>query len=363
MEVYAQHLATALQAVAGASLRVDHWHAQAWVGRVQRVRKAAGYVGEQRWIDRLASLTDRYLAYQWQARGKNAHVNHIIDHGYGHLCLGLDCRRTVVTFHDALVLKLGAHELPTDAYPRLTILGQRLNLRATARAARIVVDSESGRRDLLRFVDYPPERIEVIPLGVSRQFRPPGRADGGRRGPEVRILHVGHCGVYKNVETILRCLPLLGKQLGCPVRFVKVGGPFTTSQQVLIDRLQLAGQIEHLGLVPLPELVAAYGRADVLLMPSWHEGFGLPVLEAMACGVPVVAANRASLPEVVGDAGLLVEPDDLDDVVDAVRRIVVDPALRESLRRRGLKRASEFTWERTAEHTLAVYHTVNEECA
>jgi glycosyltransferase involved in cell wall biosynthesis len=220
----------------------------------------------------------------------------------------------------------------------LTILGQRLNLRAAARAARVIVDSQSGRREFVRFVDYPPERIEVIPLGVSRQFRPPECPDGVTQGTEVRILHVGHCGVYKNVETILRCLPLLGKHLGCLVRFTKVGGPVTAPQHVLIDRLQLEGQIEHLGLVTLPELVAAYGRADVLLMPSWYEGFGLPpVLEAMACGVPVVAANRASLPEVVGDAGLLIEPDDLDGVADAVTRIIADPALREDPRQRGLK--------------------------
>jgi len=226
MEVYAQQLTTALQAVGDSTLRIDHWHAHGWMGRVQNTRKAAGYVGEQRWIDRLASYADRYLAYQWQARGKNAQVNHIIDHGYGHLCFSLDCRRTVVTFHDALMLKLGARELPTDAYPRLTILGQRLNLRAAARAARIIVDSQSGRREFLRFVDYPPERIEVIPLGVSRQFRPPECPDGVTQGTEVRILHVGHCGVYKNVETILRCLPLLGKHLGCPVRFTK----YTSSQ-------------------------------------------------------------------------------------------------------------------------------------
>jgi glycosyltransferase involved in cell wall biosynthesis len=113
--------------------------------------------------------------------------------------------------------------------------------------------------------------------------------------------------------------------------------------------------------VTLPELVAAYGQADVLVMPSWYEGFGLPVLEAMACGLPVVAANRASLPEVVGDAGLLVEPDDLDGIAGAVTRIVADPALRADLRQRGLKRASEFTWERTAERTLAVYHAVGAE--
>ena len=150
--------------------------------------------------------------------------------------------------------------------------------------------------------------------------------------------------------------------MGAPFRGcgTKVGGPFTAPQHVLIDRLQLEGQIEHLGLVTLPELVAAYGRADVLLMPSWYEGFGLPVLEAMACGVPVVAANRASLPEVVGDAGLLIEPDDLDGVADAVTRIIADPALREDLRQRGLKRASEFTWERSAQLTLAVYHAVKE---
>jgi len=177
----------------------------------------------------------------------------------------------------------------------------------------------------------------------------------------MRILHVGHCGIYKNIEGILRSIPLLVARLGPQVVFVKVGGPFTRSQLALIDRLGIEQHVQHLGMIPAADLPGVYAGADLLLMPSLHEGFGLPALEAMACGTPVIASNQGSLPEVVGDAALLVEPNDVEQIAAAAERLLTDARLRADLRKKGLKRARTFTWERTARETLAVYQQVYEE--
>jgi len=156
-------------------------------------------------------------------------------------------------------------------------------------------------------------------------------------------------------------VPVLRRRLDRRVVLVKVGGDFTPAQRALIARLGIGADIEHHVHVPLAELPRLYASADVLVQPSLYEGFGLTVLEAMACGTPVVAATGGSLPEVVGDAGLLVPPTDLAALTEAVARVLTDSPLRTWLRARGLERAQAFTWERTARATHAVYREVHEE--
>ena len=355
-EVYGRELADGLRSIGNGSIDLTHWTTSG------RLRRAAASV---RPLARVAAYVDRYLIGQWQARGQDADVNHIIEHGYSHLAFSLDRRRTVVTFHDAVLSKLQARELPVDAYPRLTMLGYRLSLAAIRRVAAVITDSESSRNDFLRFTDCDPSRVYLIPLGVSERFRPVDRKDGDRveerDGRPMRILHVGHCGVYKNIEGILRSIPLLVARLGPQVVFVKAGGPFTRSQLALIDRLGIEQHVQHLGMIPAAALPGVYAGADLLLMPSLHEGFGLPALEAMACGTPVIASNQGSLPEVVGEAGLLVEPNDVEQIAAAAERLLTDAELRADLRKKGLERARTFTWERTARETLAVYRQVYEE--
>ena len=350
MEVYAAALAAALARLTNGP-RVTHCRPRS------RLRPAL-----ERWapLARVSGYFDRYVAYQWHAWRHDADVNHIVDHGYGHLAFGLDPRRTIVTFHDAVLLRAAAGELPADGYARSAVLGHRLSLRAIARVARVIADSESSRADLLRFTGYPPERVRVVPLGVSPMFHPVRPTDRPMDGA-VRLLHVGHCGPYKNVETLLRLVPMLRRRLDRRVVLVKVGGDFTPAQRALIARLGIGADIEHHVHVPLAELPRLYASADVLVQPSLYEGFGLTVLEAMACGTPVVAATGGSLPEVVGDAGLLVPPTDLAGLTEAVARVLTDSPLRTWLRARGLERAQAFTWERTARATHAVYREVHEE--
>jgi glycosyltransferase involved in cell wall biosynthesis len=303
----------------------------------------------------------RYLAYQWSVRDGEGTIDHIVDHGYGHLAFSLDGRRTVVTVHDTILLKLAAGELPGPR-PRWTILGHRVSLRGIGRVARVLTDSEATRQDFLRFTGSDPARVVTVPLGISPHFQPGPDADRDAAGTRpLRILHVGHTGFYKNIEGILRALPPINRTVGRPVVFVKAGTPFTAKQQQLIGELGIGSQVEHLGMVPEAQLPEVYREADLLLMPSWHEGFGLPALEAMACGTPVVVSDRGSLPEVVGEAGLIVNPQDDVQLVYGVVRALTDGRLRAELRQRGLDRARSFTWERTARQTLAQYRAIAQE--
>lgn len=352
-EVYARELASALESLPDPRVRVSHFEPRSRLRRA--LRRAAP-------VARVAGYVDRYLTYQWRARGCDADVSHVVDHGYGHLVYSLDPGRTVVTFHDAMLLKIRAREIPVESYPWFTVLGHDLSLAAIRRAARVIVNSTSTREDLLRLTPVREERVRVVPLGVADRFlrshESDGRQSGRLEGGPVRILHVGHCAPYKNIETILRAIPASCRRLGAPVVFIKAGGRFTRDQQALIGRLGIEHRVEHLGTVPLADLPGVYARADLLLMPSLHEGFGLPALEAMACGTPVVVSNRGSLPEVVGDAGLLVEPHDIEGIARAAERLTTDTDLRADLIRRGRERARAFTWERTARETLAVYEEV-----
>ncbi len=357
-EVYVSELTAGLSSLAAPGLELEHLRPDG------RFRRALGPLAP---AARIGGYLDRYVVYQWRARSYPADVHHVVDHGYGHLGLSLDPCRTVTSFHDAMLLKFRARELPIDRYPYLTVLAHRVDLVAIARAARIIAMSENSRNDLLRFTGVDPGRVRVILQGVSPRFAPSEVEDGEavapiNRGGPPRVLHVGHCGPYKNVEGILRALPRAIRLLGEPIQFVKAGGPFTTAQRALIGKLGIEDHVVHLGPVPDERLPGVYREADLVVMPSLHEGFGLPVLEAMASGTPVVAANRGSLPEVVGDAGLLVDdPTDPDALAGAVVRGLGDAKLRRDLRARGLARAATFTWERTARQTLEVYREVYEE--
>jgi glycosyltransferase involved in cell wall biosynthesis len=178
-------------------------------------------------------------------------------------------------------------------------------------------------------------------------------------GAKKAILHVGHCQPRKNVERLLTALELLNRQR-VAFHFIQVGGVFTPAQRRLLESSGLEHHVRQVSRVSEEDLVRLYNVADVFVLPSLYEGFGLPVLEAMACGTPVVAANAASLPEVVGDAGLLVDPRSPEAIAKAIAQVLGDPALASDLRERGLRRAREFTWERTAEQTMHVYTNIAE---
>lgn len=352
MEAYARHLAAALRAL--------ETPVHLYTPPDGRLRSAA------------ARYWHRYGRYQLAARSLNADINHIVDHGYGHLVFSLDAARTIVTFHDAMLLKLADRALPTEFQPRVTILGHRLSLAGITRAARVIADSESARADLLAHTGIAPERVSVIPLGVEPRFfignqasGPSGNGDrrhaGHSKGARLyapTILHVGSCAFYKNLETILHALPVAMRLLGEPITFLKAGAPFTPEQEALIVHLGIESQVRHLGFIPDADLPILYRRADALVFPSLYEGFGLPVLEAMASGMPVITSNAGSLPEVAGDAALMIDATNRDGLAAAIAQVLGNPTLHADLAHRGVQRAAQFSWHETARRTLAVYQEV-----
>lgn len=299
----------------------------------------------------------RVFVYPVWSRQRQGDVNHVLDHSYGNLLFALDPTRTVVTVHDIAPLLFPGRRLG------LSRLVWRWAWKGTLRARYLITDSEFTRRILVERCRVPPGRIVVVPLGVEPSFHPLSREDVARFRrrygfPNVPILlHVGHTQPRKNLEGLLRALAIAREQIPNLI-LLQAGGRPTARQLRLIESLQLQEAVFFLGYVPNQDLVGLYNLADLFVFPSLYEGFGFPPLEAMACGTPVVASNAASLPEVVGDAGLLVDPKNPGSIAEGIIRVLRDADLVEDLRRRGLERARQFSWKRTAERVLAVYQAV-----
>ena len=234
-----------------------------------------------------------------------------------------------------------------------------LLLEAVRRATIVITASRYTAEQLLAHTPVSPSKLRIIPLGVdpaSSTLSPGGRLLARKRlvgeGYQM-ILSVGVLQTRKNALNALRALETLPEQY----RLVLVGGDGYGSEAIheYIRRQGLAPRVQVRGYVALGELRDLYQSASVLLFPSWEEGFGLPVLEAMMNGLPVVASRAASLPEVGGEAALYVDPHDPRDIAEKVRRAVEDSELRRKMIQQGLERAREFSWRRVAEATLKVY--------
>jgi alpha-1,3-rhamnosyl/mannosyltransferase len=260
----------------------------------------------------------------------------------------------VVTVHD-----LGYLHLP-DAFA----LRDRLALRALvpqslARARHVVTDSEYSRRDILARYRVDPSRVTAIGLAAAPRFRPlpegEVRATLSRHDLEPGyVFSVGRLNRRKNLERLLLAHARLRAQGAAPPPLV-VGGKPDYGAAAVLEGARGAGGVRFVGLIPDEDLPAFYGGARCFVYPSLFEGFGLPVLEAMACGVPVVAADRSALPELVRDAGVLVDPESVEALAGALGGLLGDPARRRDLGRRGLERSRAFSWRETAERTLAAY--------
>ena len=268
---------------------------------------------------------------------------------------------SVVTIHD-----LSAERLRGLGGRRF---GQRFasakTRRNAKRADRVIAHSCSSAADVVACFGVAPERIAVVPLGVGPEFfpEPPPAQERVRArlaaGREGFILFCGSLEPRKDIPTLLRAFARL-PDARHRYRLVLAGGSGRASPEVtgLLAALGLDDAVVLEDYVEVAKLRALYAAATLFVLPSLYEGFGLPVLEAMACGTPVIASNASSLPEVVGDAGLLVPPGDPDALAGAMRRVLGDDDLAADLRRRCLERAKRFTWEETATRTLAVYRAV-----
>jgi glycosyltransferase involved in cell wall biosynthesis len=267
--------------------------------------------------------------------------------------------KRVVTLYDATPF------LFPETHTLLTTLLHRFYVPMTLRNVDAVITiSEVAKLDLVRFLHVPAGRVHVVPLAVDPGFRPVAADESARvvarygLAPPF-VLYVGALEPRKNVPTLLRAFARLRSDFP-NLRLVLCGGQRWDFGPIprAIAQLGLADVVRFTGYVPDADLPALYSAAAVFCFPSLAEGFGLPILEAMACGTPVVCSNASSMPEVAGDAALLVEPTDAEAVAQSIGRVLREPDLAAALRQRGLDRAAQFSWELTAERTLAVYRAV-----
>ena len=271
------------------------------------------------------------------------------------LPLALRCP-SVVTVHDLAFLDPTVHRLRSHLY--LTVLTRQ----AVAKATRIICVSGYTRDRLAATYPATGDRIRVIGEGVdgrfSRQSAEAVQRFRTRFGLEAPyILFVGVLEPRKNLDRLVAAFEIAMRRSGRDDLLVLAGARGWKDESVLrsIDASPVRDRIRLLGYVPEDELAAAYSGAEIFVYPSLHEGFGLPPLEAMACGAPVLTSSTTSLPEVVGDAALCVDPIDVEAIASSIERLLTDAALRERLVRAGSRRVAEFRWDRVAEKTLAVY--------
>lgn len=245
-------------------------------------------------------------------------------------------KRAVVVIHDAAALRM------PGAYSRTYVAYQRAMLPLIARRARLVITvSDFGRAELVELLGIAPERVKVIPAGVDERFRPtvdPAPAQQAYGLDRPYALALGTRSMRKNVAALEAAARALRER---GIEPILAGG-----QRAYLRDSDTS--LRTLGYVSEEHLPALYAGARVLAVPSLHEGFGLPCLEAMASGVPVVAARRGALPETIGDAGLLVDPESDGELADALVAAACDQSLRARLIAAGLRRAAGFPWRRTA---------------
>ena len=272
----------------------------------------------------------------------------------------LPCR-TVVTVHDISYLILPETFSPRDRL--LLSLAVPLSMR---RADRVLTVSEHARGDILKRYRLDPAKVVAIPNGLEARFRP--ERDAARiaairqhyRLPDAYLLAVGNLQPRKNLRRLIEAFAALRRDGRITAKLVLVGKTLWRESEIFaaIQGYGLETEVIATGYVPEDDLPAIYSAAAAFVYPSLYEGFGLPPLEAMACGTPVVTSNTSSLPEVVGDAALTVEPTATGDLARAIGRVLSDDTLRQDLITRGIARARLFSWERAATHTREVYETI-----
>lgn len=349
---YAESLVTALQPLLGERLRLF----QNSLGRVGPLRgfEDAATEGVR---EGYRTWRGRVLAHQLLGiRQDGLLPDGELFHATEHLLPCLRTMPTVLTVHDLIFERFPQyHKFKNYAYLRLAM---PLYCR---RATAIIAVSEATKKDLMALYGVPEAKITAIPEAADPRFAPT-EPDLIRRTceqyglPERYILAVGTIEPRKNLTRLAdACGPLFAEGLADALVLVGSKGWLTEGFFQHIEQLPWRDRIIRPGFVADAYLPAVYAGACVTVQPSLYEGFGLPLLEAMACGCPTCASNVSSLPEVGGDASLYFDPERTDDISQCLRRVLTEPALAEELTARGLARAASFSWERIARETLALY--------
>jgi glycosyltransferase involved in cell wall biosynthesis len=272
-------------------------------------------------------------------------------------------QKTVLTVHDLRFTKF------PDTYNKARYLFLKNAVpRSVKKADRILASSENTKKDLIDTLKADEKKIRVVYLGVSELFRKisePGELEDKRRElglPEKYILFAGEFVKHKNLKRVLGAFAVLKKKRKLPQRLVLAGaGGQRDSILRRAANLGVGDDVVIAGFMEREDLPYVYNMADVFMFPSLYEGFGLPILEAMACGTPVITSNIGSMPEVAGDASILVDPYDVSGIERALYSVLTDEDLKVRLTDKGLKRIKEFSWDKTARRTLDVYRELQKE--
>lgn len=272
--------------------------------------------------------------------------------------------KSVVTIHDCIHLRF-----PQYLPHRLAYVYARSSLWvATHRASRVLTVSETSKRDILRYFRVPESRIDVIYNAIDERL---GEAPTEAELAQVReryqlndpfVLYAGNIKPHKNLERLIEAFNTLRRGGLENVKLLIIGDEISkyAALRRAVHRHKLHKHVRFFGFVPDKTLASLYRLASVFVFPSLYEGFGLPPLEAMAAGTPVITSNVSSLPEVLGDAAILIDPYEPDAIAEAMRRVLTDEQLRADLRQKGLARVKEFSWERSVHRVRAIYGEVIE---
>lgn len=356
MQLYAQEVFTALEPFRD---RIEVVRISAGSASSAPGRRLERLPGGFRFARRLA----QWVILPTALRSHPSEVYHCMEPGDVFATRRLSPRQVIVTCHDLIPWRLRAMARKSQPVPWLSkqLYHQMGNL--LRRVARIITPSECTRQDVVEFLGIGPERVRVIPYRLQPVFAPVPPVERDRYREELRrkhrlpagpwFLHVGSTLFYKNVETLLNALARTEAFL------LRVGNGLTPAQEALARRLGLAGRIFCLGELTPAELARIYPAVDALVLPSWYEGFGRPALEAMACGAAVIAGNAGALPEVVGKAGLLVDPSDPEALAVVMKRLIEDEALRAHLEAAGIEQARAFQQRDLGADLSEVYREVD----
>lgn len=272
---------------------------------------------------------------------------------------------TLVTIHDLIPLVF-PDKFPQGIRGWIKYQVQRQSLR---RVDAIITDSECSKKDIIKFIGFPKEKIYVVPLAPGEEFKKM-RIKKNYSLPKRFVLYVGDVNYNKNIPGLVQACDKIGVPLVIVGKQAKSHDydKIHPENQDLVwlqnyyQRPKIKGQRLILaGFVPTEDLVVIYNLATCYCQPSFYEGFGLPVLEAMACGTPVVVADTSSLSEIGGDAAIMVNPYDINEVAKGIKKAMTDKMTREKLIKKGLAQAKNFSWEKTAKETVKAYHEVLKE--
>src|SRR2546423_753686 len=335
-------------------------------------RRFTGAGGDGRRLFNADRLLNRFWDYpRWLRRRRDEfELFHVVDHSYAQLVHCLPPERTVVTCHDLDTFRC---VLEPEAEPRSPLFKAmtRRVLEGFRRAARVACDSRATRDALVAHKLVPPERLAVIPNGVHPAFS--RRADAGADreaerllGPRdacaVELLHVGSTIARKRVDVLLKVFAEVRREFP-RARLIRAGGGFTAEQRALAESLGVADSVVVLSYLSAEELAAVYRRAALVLLPSEREGFGLPVVEAMACGTPVVASDLDVLREVGGDVAAYCSVGEVaawsKRVTEMLRLRCTDEHEWDKLRTAGIAQAAKFTWSEYATRMVGLYKSLS----